>query len=136
MNNMRRGFTLIELIFVILIIGILAAVALPKFLETAQQAHNAAVESFTGTLNRTVGATMWAKSIKDPLITGTNKGKITTYCPTLIADFFDNAKISEITGAIGGTAGCEPVLTPGEATGSITFVDGNASTAPVWTYAP
>ena len=49
--NMKKGFTMIELVFVIVIIGILSAVALPKFLETANQAHDAAVKSFAGTLN-------------------------------------------------------------------------------------
>ncbi|WP_457563871.1 type II secretion system protein [Caminibacter pacificus] len=49
---MRKAFTMIELIFVIVILGILAAVALPKFLGVAQQAHEANLKSFVGTLNR------------------------------------------------------------------------------------
>ena len=38
-TNNQKAFTMVELIFVIIIIGILAAVALPKFGESANQAH-------------------------------------------------------------------------------------------------
>ncbi len=49
-SKAQAGFTLIELIVVIVILGILAAVAVPRFLGLESQARAASVRSLGGTL--------------------------------------------------------------------------------------
>jgi MSHA pilin protein MshA len=53
-NKSMSGFTMIELIIVIALIGILAAAALPRFANMTTEAHSAARSSIVGSLNTAI----------------------------------------------------------------------------------
>lgn len=52
---LRRGFTMIELIIVIVILGVLSAVALPKFIDMRGDAEKASIEAWVGALRSAYG---------------------------------------------------------------------------------
>ncbi len=70
---MKKAFTMIELIFVIIILGVLATMAVPKLLGVKAEAEEINIKSFVGTLNRTIGPSKWSKSLMDG-----NDGKLDT----------------------------------------------------------
>lgn len=52
----KKGFTLIELVMVIVILGILAAIAIPKFISLAENARRASCQGSLGALRTAISA--------------------------------------------------------------------------------
>jgi MSHA pilin protein MshA len=71
MNRQQRGFTLIELVLVIVILGILAATALPRFSDLSNRARIASLNGIAGGI-RSAAAITKATQLAQGLGSGTS----------------------------------------------------------------
>jgi MSHA pilin protein MshA len=71
MNKQQAGFTLIELVLVIVILGILAATALPRFVDLSGNARDSSVNGLAGGI-RSAAALAKATQLAQGLTPGTS----------------------------------------------------------------
>ena len=113
MKQVQRGFTLIELVMVIVILGVLAAVAIPKFVDLKSEAQVAALQGVVGGINSASAVNYATRSVSTTKGTATIGLTCTTAATAIMQGGIPSGYTLPTTALVAGDNSCLVTQTGG-----------------------